>query len=42
VVGDRIRRGNDEWHVIGVSTDEHGHPVVTLGSTDGKAERSNA
>jgi hypothetical protein len=29
-VGDRLKRGKDEWEVIAVEMDASGHSVVTL------------
>ena len=41
-VGDKLKRGADEWEVIAVGTDEHGHTVVTLAPPgDGKIKPSS-
>jgi hypothetical protein len=33
-VGDILMRGDDEWRVTDIGTDENGESVVTLGSVD--------
>jgi hypothetical protein len=34
-VGDVFMRGEDEWQVADIGTDDDGESVVTLGSVDG-------
>jgi hypothetical protein len=33
-VGDILMRGDDEWRVTDIGTDQNGESVVTLGSVD--------
>jgi hypothetical protein len=35
-VGDRLKRGDQEWVVLAVETDANGNTVVSLGPADGK------
>jgi hypothetical protein len=43
-VGDKLRRGGDEWLVIAVESDENGNAVVTLApivpGTDGNPKKA--
>jgi len=38
LVGDILKRGNDEWRVSSVATDTYGQTAVTLEPGSGKAK----
>jgi len=41
-VGDTLQRGDEEWEVSDVGTDENGRAVVTLGPVDGRTTELGA